>query len=109
MHSWTCAKYVNIIQYNLLLVYIAKCVCIFHLQYFRDENAETLERAAEEKQKIHASMKEADERVKKMASTITALKVCDVQYTCMILCLHYKGHPWDGDNRAHLYNLYIYN
>ena len=39
---------------------------------------ETLERAAEEKQKIHASMKEADERVKEMASTIAALKVHDV-------------------------------
>ena len=53
-------------------------LCIIHSQYFRDENMETLERAAEEKQKIHASMKEADERVKEMASTIAALKVHDV-------------------------------
>ena len=62
---------------------------------------EILERVAKEKQKIHSSMKEADEKVKEMASTITALKVRDVQYTCMILCLHCKGRPWEGDNRAH--------
>ena len=48
---------------------------------------ETLERAAEEKQKIHASMKEADERVKEMTSTIAALKVCDVYMHDLVLTL----------------------
>ena len=78
-------------------------VRIIRSQYFRDENMETLERAAEEKQKIHASMKEADERVKEMASTIAALKVRDI-HMHMILCLHYKGRPGDEDicvHRAH--------
>ena len=49
---------------------------------------ETLERAAEEKQKINASMKEADERVKEMASTIAALKVRDVYMHDLVLTLH---------------------
>ena len=69
------------------------------MQYFRDENMETLERAAEEKQKIHASMKEADERVKEMASTIAALKVRDVYMHNLVLTL--QRSPWDEDNRAH--------
>ena len=73
--------------YFAVKVYIAKYVCIIHLQYFRDENMETLERAAEEKQKIHASMKEADERVKEMTSTIAALKVCDVYMHDLVLTL----------------------
>ena len=48
---------------------------------------ETVERAAEEKQKIHASMKEADERVKEMTSTIAALKVRDVFMHDLVLTL----------------------
>ena len=48
---------------------------------------ETLEQTAEEKQKIHASMKEADERVKEMASTIAALKVRDVYMHDLVLTL----------------------
>ena len=62
-------------------------LCIIRSQYFKDENMETLERAAEEKQKIHASMKEADERVKEMASTIAALKVCDTYTHDLVLTL----------------------
>ena len=46
---------------------------------------ETLERTAEEKQKIHASMKEADERVKEMTSTIAALKVRDAYMHDLVL------------------------
>ena len=61
-------------------VYIAKYACIIHSQYFRDENIETLERAAEEKQKIIASMKEADESMKDIVSKIAALKVRSVWY-----------------------------
>ena len=68
-------------------IYLCTYVCIIHLQYVRDENMETLERAAEEKQKIHASMKEADERVKEMTSTIAALKVCDVYMHDLVLTL----------------------
>ena len=49
---------------------------------------ETLQRAAEEKQKIHTSMKEADERVKEMTSTIAALKVHDVYMHDLVLTLH---------------------
>ena len=48
---------------------------------------ETLERTAEEKQKIHASMKEADERVKEMTSTIAALKVRDAYMYDFVLTL----------------------
>ena len=62
-------------------------VCIIHLQYFRDENSETLERAAEEKQKIHASMKEADERVKEMTSKVADLKVRDAYMNDLVLTL----------------------
>ena len=39
------------------------------------------------KPKIHASMKEADERVKKMASTIAALKVRNVYMHDLVLTL----------------------
>ena len=63
---------------------------------------ETLERAAEEKQKIHASMKEADERVKEMSSTITALKVRDVYMHDLVLTLQ-RMSIWRKTfvNRAH--------
>ena len=63
---------------------------------------ETLERAAEEKQKIHASMKEADERVKEMASTIAALKVRDVYMHDLVLTLPKDVHGMETFmSRAH--------
>ena len=46
------------------------------------------------KPKIHASMKEADERVKKMASTIAALKVCDVFMPDLVLTLCTESMGW---------------
>ena len=46
-----------------------------------------MEQAAEEKQKIHVRMKEADERVKEMSSTITALKVRDAYMHDLVLTL----------------------
>ena len=44
--------------------------------------------------KIHASMKEADERVKEMASTIAVLKVRDVDIHDLVLTLSAESMEW---------------
>ena len=48
---------------------------MFYTQYYKDEGAKEIERAAAEKQCILASKKEADEKVEAMACKIAALKV----------------------------------
>ena len=47
-----------------------------------------------EKQKIHVSMKEANERVKEMSSTITALKVRDAYMHDLVLTLQRTSMGW---------------
>ena len=54
------------------------CTILYYPQYYKDERAKEIDRAAAEKQRHLASKKESDERVEVMACTIADLEVTQI-------------------------------